>query len=353
MLRRSSRRLRGLDDVFDGGDAADQRDAAARDDAFLDGCAGGVHRVFDAGLLLLHLGLGSGTDLDDGDAADELGETLLELLAVVVGGGLVDLGADLLDAAFDFAILAAAVDDGGVVLVDGDALGGAEVLDLDALELDAEVFGDGLAAGEDGDVAEHGLATVAEAGSLDGRDVQRAAQLVDDEGRERFAVDVFGDDDEGLGGAGDLLEQGKQVLHRGDLLLVDEDVGVLESGFHALGVGDEVGREVAAVELHAFDDVELRLHGLRLFDGDDAVLADLVHGFGDDGADLGVGVGGDGADLGDHVAGDGLGELARALRRLTAPCSSRLPMMASTALSMPRLRAIGLAPAATVLTPSR
>ena len=185
----------------------------------------------------------------------------------------------------------------------------AEVFELDVLELDAEVFGDGLAAGEDGDVLQHGLAAIAEAGGLDGRDVQRAAQLVDDEGRERFAVHVLSDDDERLAGAGDLLEQRQQVLHRGDLLLVDEDVGVLEGGFHALGIGDEVGREVAAVELHALDDFELGLQGLRLFDGDDAVLADLLHGLGDDGADGGVGVGGDGADLGDHVAGDGLGEL--------------------------------------------
>ena len=97
--------------------------------------------------------------------------------------------------------LPAAFDDGGVVLVDGDALGAAEVLELDVLELDAEVFGDGLAAGEDGDVLEHGLAAIAEAGSLDGRDIQRATQLVDDEGGECFAVDVFRDDDERLAGA--------------------------------------------------------------------------------------------------------------------------------------------------------
>ena len=37
----------------------------------------------------------------------------------------------------------------------------------------------------------------------------------------------------------------------------------------------------------------------------------------------------------------------------TTPFSSRLPMMDSTALSMPRFSAIGFAPAATVLTPSR
>ena len=115
--------LERLDELLDSRGAANERDAAAGDDAFLDSRAGGVHRILDTSLLLLHLGLGGSTDLDHGNAADQLGETLLELLAVVVGGGLVDLSADLLDAALDVAILAAAIDDGGVVLVDGDALG--------------------------------------------------------------------------------------------------------------------------------------------------------------------------------------------------------------------------------------
>ena len=181
--------------VIDSRGAANQRHAAARDDAFFDSSAGCVHRILNASLLLLHLGLGSSTDLDDGNAANQLGQTLLQLLAVVVGGGLLDLRANLLHAAFDLGILAAAVDDRGVVLVDGDALGGAEVFDLDVLELDAEVFGDGLAAGQHGDVLEHGLAAIAEARSLDGSDVQRATQLVDHQGRERLAVHVLSDDD--------------------------------------------------------------------------------------------------------------------------------------------------------------
>jgi hypothetical protein len=49
-----------------------QRDAAARDDAFFDRRLGRVHRIFDACLLLLHLGVGGRTDLDDRHAADEL-----------------------------------------------------------------------------------------------------------------------------------------------------------------------------------------------------------------------------------------------------------------------------------------
>src|SRR5665213_682398 len=298
-----------LDQSVDRGGAAEEGNTAARDDAFFNGSAGGVHRVFDTGLLFLHLGFGGCTDLDDGDSADQLGETLLELLTVVVGGGLFDLGADFLDATGDLGVFAAAVDDGGVVLVDGDALGGAEVFDLDALELDAEVFGDRLAAGEGCDVFEHRLATIAEAGGLYRGNIQRAAQFVDDESCERFAVYVLSNDEQRLGGAGDLLEQGEEVLHRRDLLLVDKDVGVLEGRFHALGISHKVGAEIASIELHAFNDVELGFHGARLFNGDDAVLADLLHRFRDDGADLLIRICGDGAELGDHVAGDGLGEL--------------------------------------------
>ena len=68
------------------------------------------------------------------------------------------------------------------------------------------------------------------------------------------------------------------------------------------------GREVAAIELHALDDLERGLHGLGFFDRDDAVLADLLHRFRDDRADRAVAVGRDGADLGDRVAAHRLGE---------------------------------------------
>ena len=53
-----------------------------------------------------------------------------------------------------------------------------------------------LAAGEDRHVLEHRLAALAEAGSLDGDRLERAADLVDDERGERLALDVLGDDRE-------------------------------------------------------------------------------------------------------------------------------------------------------------
>ena len=128
------------------------------------------------------------------------------------------------------------------------------------LELDAEVLGDGLAAGQDGDVFEHRLPAIAVAGRLDRGDLQRAAQLVDDERRQRLALDVLRDDQQRTAGARDQLQHRQQVLHRADLLLVDQNDRVLEHHFHALGIGDEVRRQIAAVELHPFDDLERGLH---------------------------------------------------------------------------------------------
>ena len=161
----------------------------------------------------------------------------------------------------------------------------------------------GCAAGQDGDVLQHGLAAVAEARRLHGRHLQAAAQLVDHQRRQRLALDVLGDDQQRLAGLHHGLEDRQQGLERGELLLVDQDVGVLELGDHLLGVGDEVGREVAAVELHALDHVEFGLGGLGLLDRDHALVADLLHGLGDHVADRRVAVGRNGADLGDLVVG--------------------------------------------------
>src|SRR5439155_1076375 len=84
--------------------------------------------------------------------------------------------------------------------------------------------------------------------------------------------DVLGDDEEGLAGPGDLLQQWEHVLHHADLLLVDEDERILEHDLHALGVRHEVRREVAAVELHALDQIQHRVGRLRLLARGDAVL---------------------------------------------------------------------------------
>src|SRR5258708_4890741 len=92
-----------------------------------------------------------------------------------------------------------------------------------------------------------------------------AAQLVDDERGESLAFHVLGDDQQRLAGLHHRFEQREQLLQARQLLLVDEDVGIVELDPHLVGVGDEVGRDVAAVELHALDHLELGLERLCLF----------------------------------------------------------------------------------------
>ncbi len=266
-----------------------------------------MHRVLDTRLLLLHFGLGGRADLDQRHAADQLGQPLLELLPVVVRGRVLDLGPDLPDAACDGAFRAGAFDDRRVFLRDDDLLGPTEIVHLEVFQLDPEVLEERPPAGKDRDVLHHGLPPVTEAGGLDRRRLQGAAQLVHDQGGQSLALDVLRDHAERPARLGDLLQHRKHVLHAGDLLLVNQHEAVLEDDFHPLAVGDEVRREVAAVELHALDDLELGVQRPALLDLDDAVLADLLHRLGDDLADLFVAVGGDRPDLGDHVPADFLG----------------------------------------------
>jgi len=132
--------------------------------------------------------------------------------------------------------------------------------------------------------------------------------------RQRLALHVLGHDEQRLAGLGHRLEHRQQVTDVGDLLVVQEDEGILQLAGHVLLVVDEVGREVAAVELHALDHLELVLEPRALLDRDHALLADLLHGLGDDLADGLVGVGRDGAHLGDGLAVlAGLGELLQLL----------------------------------------
>src|SRR5690606_6277538 len=104
-------------------------------------------------------------------------------------------------------------------------------------------------------------------------------------------------------GLGDFLEHRQEVADVADLLVVQQDHRLLEHAGLLLGRVDEVRADVAAVELHALDDVELVLERLAVLDGDHAFLADLLHRLGDHFADGGVGVRRDGADLRDLAAG--------------------------------------------------
>src|SRR5450631_3410506 len=92
---------------------AQQRDAAARQNAFLDRGAGCMHRVVDAILALLHLNFGRPAHADHCNTTGEFRQSLLELLYVIVGRRLLDLHFDLRDTCFDVGFLTGAANDRG------------------------------------------------------------------------------------------------------------------------------------------------------------------------------------------------------------------------------------------------
>ncbi len=124
--------------------------------------------VFNAGFLLFHLDLGGGANLDHRNTAGQLGNALLQFLAIVIGGGVLDLDTDLADTRLDGIVVTGAINDGGVVLVHGDTLGSTQVLQGGGLQVQAHFLGDHGATGQDSDILQHGLATVAETGCLTG-----------------------------------------------------------------------------------------------------------------------------------------------------------------------------------------
>src|SRR5206468_726005 len=301
--------------------SADVSNATAGDDAFLDRRAGRVQRVLDAGLSFLHLDFGRSAHLDDRNAAGELGHPLLQLFLVVVAGDFFDLRTDALHPSLDRLGISRAVDEGRLFLVYFDPFRLAKVLQRRLLEGQADFFCDHLAARENGDVLEHGLAAVTEPRRLHRAGLEDAAQIVDHEGREGFVFDFLGDDEQRTPGLGYLLQERKQVADVGNLLVVQKHVGIVEDRHLLLGVVDEVGRQIAAVELHALDYLELGLEAFAVLHRDHAFLADFVHGIGDDLADLAVRIGGNCADLGDFLAGGaGLGDLLQ----LFDHCDDRL-----------------------------
>src|SRR5579864_3779918 len=278
---------------------ADQGHAATGHHALLDRGTRGVQRVLDARLLLLHLDLGGCTHLDHGDAARKLRDALLQLLLVVIGGGLFGLLPDRLDASLDVGGLAGAVDDRGVLFLHDDLLRLAQIVQGRLLERQSDLIGDHRAAGENRDVLQHGLAAITEARRLDPGHLEDAADVVDDQRRQRFTLDVLRDDEQRTPGLGHALEQRQELPDVGDLLVDQQDDRLLELGGLVLLVVDEVRREIAAVELHALDHFQLVAKSRAFLDRDHAFLADLLHRFRDSLADRLVGVRRDRADLRD------------------------------------------------------
>ena len=167
----------------------------------------------------------------------------------------------------------------------------AELIQRCIFQFEAEVGGNHLAAGQNCNVLKHFLAPVAEARSLDANAGKGAAEFVQDQGAESFALDVFGNDDELCAGLGGFLEQRQDFLNAGNLFVRNQNRGVVNNSFHLLGICHHVRSNVAAVKHHAFDNFGIGLRRLGLFHGNYAVGSDFLHCFGNQLADKFIGSG--------------------------------------------------------------
>src|SRR3546814_14310658 len=86
-------------------------------------------------------------------------------------------------------------------------------------ELDAEIVGDHLAAGDDSNVLQHRLAAVAEARRLHGGDLAAAPKLVDDQGGESLSIDLFRDADHRPGSLDYSFQQRPERMQVGEFTL--------------------------------------------------------------------------------------------------------------------------------------
>ena len=146
----------------------------------------------------------------------------------------------------------------------------------------AELFADQLSAGENGNVFQNRFAAIAKARGFDSADFQPGAQAIDDERSQGFAFDIFSDDQKGFAAFCDSLQEGNEFFDGRDFLFVDQDVGIFEDAFLGFWVCHEVGREIAAVKVHAFNDFERRLEAFGFFHSNGAIFAYAFHRIRDD-----------------------------------------------------------------------
>ena len=90
-----------------------------------------------------------------------------------------------------------------------------------------------------------------------------------------------------------------QLFNASDLLLIDENIGIFKDALLRFRIGHEVGREIAAVKVHPFNNIESCLKAFCFFNSDCAIFAHFFHRCGDDFADFSVVIGRDGSNLSD------------------------------------------------------
>ena len=239
-----------------------QQAAPTGHDALFDGSAGGVEGILNPQLAIAQFGFGGSAHLDHGHTTGQLGDPFVQLFAVVVRIGGLQLPFDRCHPLAYGCFACLIGHDRGLVLGDRDPVGPAQILKGGALQAHRPVFGNHLAAGQHGDVLEHGLAPIAETRCPDCGHLQHSAGLVDHQGGQGLTFHVLGQDHQRPAAAGHGLQHRHQIGHGPDLAVGDQQQRILKDAFTPLLIGDEIRGGIAAIKRHAFGDLQLGGQGL-------------------------------------------------------------------------------------------
>ena len=97
------------------------------------------------------------------------------------------------------------------------------------------------------------------------------------------------------------FQQRKKFLHRGNFLVIKQDIRFLEFCVHFLRVSYEIGRNVTAVELHTFNHFYFGFSTFGFLHRDHAFFGHFLHGLSDQCSDIVITVGRDTGNLTNFV----------------------------------------------------
>ena len=168
-----------------------QSRAAAGNDAFLDRGARSVQRVVNTVFLFLDFNFGRTADFQHGNPAGQLAQTFLQLLAVIIGSRLFDFFFNLRLACFNRRFVAGTVNNRRIIFGNDNPLGRTQHINCRILKLHTQLFGNNLSAGQNCQILQNSLSSVAKAWSLNRADFQAASDTIDNQRRQSFAVNIF------------------------------------------------------------------------------------------------------------------------------------------------------------------
>src|SRR6516165_7346040 len=146
---------------------------------------------------------------------------LLQLFLIIIARRLLDFTTNLFDAPVNATTLTSTADDRCVLFVDDDAFGASELFNGHMLKLKADVLGYDLTAGQNRYVLQHRLAPVAESWRLHRATFKATAQMINDQGRQGFPLDILGYHQQRPCRFNYFVEERQQILQHVDFSIRD------------------------------------------------------------------------------------------------------------------------------------